>query len=525
MYSLKYKELTMRLKITAIMASLSVFALSLNAQAKPKAPAKPAAPAAPAVAKPAAPAAPAVDTKKAEAEAKAKAEAEAKAKAAAPAAPAAPAVAEAPLPDKPVGFNVGGNIVQSYTYNPKHPQDGYNGTLTWTDRANEYQLNQAWVFVEVPTDTSKKDFDWGFRADTMFGSSYRWATSAGFEDKFKFNVGNGGAGQGLGSKQYGLAIPQLYGDLAYKSLKLRVGHIISPVGYFTVDTTQNIFMTIPYTYQYGEPFTHFGAFLYFEAIKDKLTVMAGPTKGGDNLDGAGVGSKPGGVLGTVTYIFDDKSQFDWVVHASREYNLKSASTSNMLPASSVANGSYNPSDSLYSWRYFQTLVYKRNLTKDLQWILQSDFGIQKVADIESAVNGGLKDKEVNAMWYGVNTYLIYQVVQQLQLAVNFEWFRDNNGARVGYVLPTYSSTTSVVGGLAGATRANYIGNFFTTTFGPKWMPAKNFFVRLNGRYDYFDGTSINRSLGSTATGGAALPFFDGDSRHQFVVGLDAALLF
>lgn len=520
----------MRSKITAIMASLTVFALALNAQAKPKPPAaKPAAPAAPAKPVVAAPAAPAVDAKKAEAEAKAKADAEAKAKAAAPAAPAAPAVAEAPLPDKPSGFNVGGNIVQSYTYNPKHPQDGYNGTLTWTDRANEYQLNQAWVYVEVPTDTSKKDFDWGFRADTMFGSSYRWATSAGFEDKFKFNTGNGGAGQGLGSKQYGLAIPQLYADVAYKSLKLRVGHIISPVGFFTVDTTQNVFMTIPYTYAYGEPFTHFGAFLYYEIMKDKLTVMAGPTKGGDNLDGAGVGSKPGGLLGTVTYIFDDKSQFDWVVHASREYNLKGTLTSNTLPAQSLAAGSYNPSDNLYSWRYFQTLVYKRYLTKDLQWVLQSDLGIQKVADVESAINGGQRDKEITAMWYGANTYLIYQLMQQLQLAVNFEWFRDTAGARVGSVLPTLASSSTVVGGMnspaAACVRCNYVGNFFTTSFGPKWMPAKNFFVRLNGRYDYFDGTSINRVMGSTTTGGASLPFGDGDSRHQFVVGLDAALLF
>ena len=37
-----------------------------------------------------------------------------------------------------------------------------------------------------------------------------------------------------------------------------MGHFISPIGYFTVDTTQNFFNTIPYTYQYGEPFTHTG---------------------------------------------------------------------------------------------------------------------------------------------------------------------------------------------------------------------------------------------------------------------------
>lgn len=495
----------MKLKSIALLASLTVFAAAVSAAPK-KAPAKPA----PAK----------VDPKvaKAEAEAKAKAEAEAKAKAEAAKAPEGP-------PDKASWFNVGGNLVQSYTYNPQHPSDGYNGTLTWTDRANEYQLNQAWMYFEIPTDTSKKDFDFGLRVDTMFGSSYRWATSAGFEDKlFKTNTGVGGLS---GGAQYGLAIPQAYVDAAYKSLKLRLGHIISPVGFFTVDTTQNTFNTIPYTYQYGEPFTHFGAFLYW-TVNDKLSLMGGATRGGDNLDGAGLGAKVPGFLGTLSYVFDDKSSIDWVVHISKEYNYKNSTYSTDAALNPVA-GSYNPADGLYSWRYFQTLVYKKNLTSKLQWVLQSDFGIQKVADVKSGLDATnpQKDKEVNAMWFGANTYLIYQALQTLQLAINFEWFRDNNGVRVGAVLPTISSATTAVAGMNSAagvspalTRANYIGNFYQITFGPKWQPQKNFFVRLNGRFDHFDGTALNGS----ATNGFAMPFRDGTSRNQFVVGLDAALL-
>ncbi len=475
---------------------------------------------------PAKPVAAKVDPKAA-AEAKAKADAEAaaaKAKADAAAAPAGP-------PEKASWANIGGNLVQGYAYNPNHPQDGYNGTLTWTDRANEYQLNQAWMYFEIPTDTSKKDFDFGMRVDTMYGSNYRWATSSGFEDKvFKTNTGTGGTGgtSSVASNQYGLAIPQAYVDAAYKAFKLRVGHIISPVGFFTVDTTQNVFNTIPYTYAYGEPFTHFGAFLYWTA-SDKLSLMGGATRGGDNWDGAGVGAKAPGFLGTVTYTFDDKSTFDWVVHVSKEYNYKSSST-NTDPAITYTNGGYNNVDGLYSWRYFQTLVYMRPLTSTLQLVLQSDLGVQKVADLKSALDlaNPVKDKEVTAMWYGANVYLIHQTLQTLQLAVNFEWFRDTAGVRVGSVLPTYSSTSTVARGmgtgLATNARANYIGNFFQVTFGPKWQPQKNFFVRLNGRYDYFDGTALNATTG-TASGVAALPFNDGNKKDQFVVGLDAALMF
>lgn len=517
----------MKWKILAILASLSVFAAALSAAPK-KAP-KPAAPKVDAKAAAAA---------KAEADAKAKAEADAKAKEAAPSGP----------PEKASWANFGGNLVQGYTFNPRHPVDGYNGTVTWPDRANEYQLTQAWTYFEVPTDTSKKDFDFGGRVDVMFGSSYRWATSAGFEDKiFKTNTGTqSGAGdyKAIASSMYGLAIPAMYLDAAYKSFKLRVGHIVSPVGYNTIDTTQNPTPFIPYTYQYGEPFTHFGAWLYWEVNK-KLTVMGGPTRGGDNWDGAGTGAKVPGFLGTVTYIWDDKSQIDWVVHVSKEYNYKSQANSTVIDTTKDSvdasggsfpyKGGYNSNDALYSWRYFQTLVYKRELIKDLMWVFQTDFGIQKVADIKAAtddtsING--KNKEVTAMWYGVNTYFIHQTFNTLQFVLNLEWFRDTAGVRVGGVLPTYSHQSSGVQGLAtvNATpfRGNYIGNFFVVGFGPKWQPQKNFFVRVMGRYDYFDGTSINHDSAKEAagtSGGAALPFFDGNRRDQVVVALDAAFLF
>lgn len=518
----------MKWKITVLVAGLFFFSLARNAQANtPKPPAKRMA--AKADKKAAA---------QAEAAAKAQAEAEAKAKAEADAKAAGTS-----------WYTFGGNLVQSYVYNPDKPADGYNGTVTWTDRANEYQLNQAWSYFEIPTDTSKKDFDFGMRVDLMFGANYRWITSAGLEDKiFKTNTGTnsnctaaaatGTAGTATNnsncntvSSQYGLAMPQAYFDFAYKTLKLRVGHIISPVGFYTVDTTQNFFSVIPYTYQYGEPFTHWGTWLYW-TVNDKLTLMGGATRGGDNFDGSGTGAKIPGFLGTLTYVFDDKSTFDWVVHISKEYNYKSAtnSTDPAVTSGNFANGSYNPQDSLYSWRYFQTLVYKRDLTSKLQFVLQSDLGIQKTADNQSALTGSKQlDKEVTAMWYGINTYLYYRLFDTLTFGLNLEWFRDQNGVRVGNSLPTYSAASTRAAGVGTGSnpyRGNYIGNFYAVMFGPKWQVQKNTFIRLMGRYDYFDGTALNAdTTGSTASGAAALPFNDGNKKSQFIVGLDLAYVF
>ncbi|MBV6494878.1 MAG: hypothetical protein LDLANPLL_02915 [Turneriella sp.] len=451
--------------------------------------------------------------------------------------------------EKEARYKFGGNLVQSYTFNAVHPNDGYNGTMTWTDRANEYQLNQAWSYFEIPTDTSKKEVDWGGRIDLMFGSSYRWITSSGLEDKiFKTNTGSNSnctAAVASGtakdnsncntvSSQYGLAIPQAYFDVAYKNFKLRIGHIVSPVGFYTVDTTQNFFAIIPYTYQYGEPFTHWGAWVYF-TVNDKLNVMGGITRGGDNFDGSGTGAKLPGFLGTASYTFDDKSTLDWVVHISKEYNYKSAlnSTDPALVSGAFASGAYNRFDSLYSWRYFQTLVYKRDLTTKLQWIIQSDFGIQKTADIEAALtNAKQLDKEIAAMWYGINTYIHYTLADTLKLGFNLEWFRDQNGVRVGSALPTMAAASTRAAGMGTGSnpyRGNYIGNFFAVMVGPRWQVQKNTFLRLMARYDYFDGVALNAlkagDTGYGQTGGSALPFKDGDERGQLSVGIDLGYIF
>lgn len=460
--------------------------------------------------------------------------------------------AETEKSESPASYIFGGSLVQSYTFNPNHPTDGYNGTVTWTDRANEYQLNQAWTYAEIPTDTSKKEFDWGGRIDLLFGSSYRWTTSSGFEDKiFKTNTGTNSnctalpatGTQGTAkdnsncntvSSQYGLSIPQLYVDAAYKSVKLRIGHIISPVGFFTVDTTQNFFAVLPYTYQYGEPFTHWGAWVYW-AVNERLNIMGGATVGGDNFDGAGTGSKLPGFLGTVNYIFADKSTLDWVVHISSEYNYKSAanSTDPAILSGDFKSGSYNRFESLYSWRYFQTLVYKRDLTAKLQWVLQSDFGIQKVADVEAALTGSKRlDKEVYAMWYGINTYFFYALTDALRVGLNLEWFRDQNGVRVGSVLPSMAAASTRAAGMGtggSPFRGNYVGNFFAITVGPRFQVQKNTFVRFMARYDYFGGTALNAlkpgDAGYNQTGSAALPFGDGNSRDQLVFGIDLGVVF
>src|SRR5262249_41970772 len=148
-----------------------------------------------------------------------------------------------------------------------------------------------------------------------------------------------------------------------------------------------------------------------------------------------------GYLGTYSYTFKDKSNIAMVQVMSQEW------------------GSTN--QNARSFRYFQTLVYSKPLSERWNYVAQSDYGKQW----ETATQSG------TAQWYGLNQYIYYMQSPCLSWGLNGEWFRDQDGFRVGGFLPTltagpYTSGSSLSRGLP-TNRFGYIGNFWQLTFGPK----------------------------------------------------------
>jgi len=376
------------------------------------------------------------------------------------------------------GWKLGGNLAQSYTMNFNNPASRYNGTVTWPDRSNEYQLNQFWLYAEKATDTSKKDWDFGGRVDLLYGTNARLTTESGLETPNLIGGGN-----------YGLAIPQFYAEAAYKKLKVKVGHFISPIGYFTVDTTQNFFNTIPYTYQWGEPFTHTGAMATYQ-FTDNFVVSSGVIRGWDNFAG---GNPNLGYLGTWSYTFKDKSNLAQVIVASNEPNFF-----------------FN-----YTQRYYQSLVYTKPINDNWTYVGQSDFGTQRQATISG--------KQAN--WYGINQYLYYKVNDKWTWGANFEWWRDEEGFRVAGFLPG-AAPSGITGSPNGiplsALPGGFAGNFYQTTIGPRWYPTgkPNFFIRPNVRCDWYGG-GYDVNVNPAQQG----PFSDGAKNTQVLFVTDVCLVF
>ncbi|HEY2412682.1 MAG TPA: outer membrane beta-barrel protein [Pirellulaceae bacterium] len=325
-----------------------------------------------------------------------------------------------------------GWLAQSFTWNPYNPRDRFNGPLTWNDRANEYQMNELFYYFGRAAKTDQCCLDWGARVDAMYGTSYRWNTSAGWETHW----GNG--------QFYGLTTPQAYFQLGYNGWDVKVGRFYSPVGYYVIGTANNFFPLLPYTFQYGEPFTHTGV-IATKKVNDTLTLGGAITHGWDDTDNTGNPHSAG--LITASYTIDEQRSLAYVGVIGNEPNF-----------SHVNNYALNNTG--YTARYLQTLVYSRKFSDDVMGVLQSDYGNQHDAVVAGRT----------AMWYGLNSYLYWNMTCRCQWGMNAEWFRDQGGFRVGGVLPSFGSPNARGLSLG---RGGYDGSFYRLMFGPKYYFTPN----------------------------------------------------
>jgi hypothetical protein len=149
-------------------------------------------------------------------------------------------------------------------------------------------------------------------------------------------------------------------------------------------------------------------------------------------------------------------------------------------------------------RFVSSLVLKQQMTERLQYVFQNDYGYQE----HTLANGRGAD------WYGINQYLLYKLNDRWSLNMRAEWFRDDDGVRVGGAPDAAGIRMSDLSGFA--------GNFYELTLGVNWRPNANITLRPEVRWDSYDGA---RNIAGQ------LPFNNGNSSSQFLVATDLILTF
>jgi hypothetical protein len=358
-------------------------------------------------------------------------------------------------------ITVRGWLDQGFTWNPDSPANRFNGPVAYNDRSNEYQLNQFYMFAERLTNTDDRRIDFGGRIDMLYGTDHRFPTAVGLDDDW-----------GQNQRFYGLAMPQLYGDVAFGDWVWRTGHMLSPAGYENVMSPENFFYSHSYQFLYAQPTTITSSMLT-KKLNDNLSVNAGVFTGWNNFESQ-----------------NDKAGF----YGGANWKLPNEKTTIAL------EGFFNnqqPSG-VESSRSLVVFVLTHEFNDKLKYVLETNVGYDSQA-IRVPDQG-----RTHAEWFGLTNYLFYQINPCWSLGARFEWFSDEDGTRVAGKGAPHGIPLSPVA-----------SEWSDVSFGVRYTPNNNVIVRSELRWDW------NRSLVQVSD----YPFDDFSQGSQFLWGTDLIIKF
>ncbi|MFK8114895.1 MAG: outer membrane beta-barrel protein [Rubripirellula sp.] len=343
------------------------------------------------------------------------------------------------------GFSVGGWASVGY-HSAAVPL--FNG------RPDELQLHQGWLYAEKAIDTSG-GFDIGGRMDYVYGTDG--------PDTQSFGIDNGHWDSGWSNGgDYGSAIPQLYAEMGYGDLSVKLGHFYTIIGWEVVGAPDNFFYSHAYTMYNSEPFTHSGALASY-APSDDLTVWGGYTVGWDS----GFEDNGDSFLGGASLGLTDSITAIYATTFGR-FNERQGE------AEGAESG------------YMHSLIFDVALSDNLQYIFQSDL-------LESEYADGTTARST----FGINQYLLYSINDCLAVGGRFEWY-NNEGI--------FDDTPGMGG-------AGIDSDVYALTFGVNVKPHSNVIVRPEIRWDWVDSNVATPDV------------LENGSDDQFSFGMDSIFMF
>jgi hypothetical protein len=275
------------------------------------------------------------------------------------------------LVSQPIGgFNIGGWTSVGY--------HSHANPFSFNTYPKKIQLGQQWFFADRVADGSE-GLGWGGRIDYLYGTDAPDTQSFGIANNHWDNGWDNGA-------QYGHAIPQAYGEVAYGDLSVKVGHFFTIVGNEVVAATGNFFYSRQFTFYNAEPFTHTGALSTYK-VNDDTQLFNGYVMGWDS----GFEDNGDAYIGGIKTKVNDKWTFLWNSVLGRFGESKS------LNANERGG--------------IQNVMLIGSLTDKLTYISQTDV-LYTTNDSAAVVRNT----------FGNINYLIYQMNDRWSLGQRFEWF-------------------------------------------------------------------------------------------------------
>jgi len=277
-------------------------------------------------------------------------------------------------------FTISGWIDGGITFNPDTPRDNQNFGRLFDDRANEPLLNQAVINFERVLAAQPGEFDWGFKAQFMFGSDARYIHSLGLLDSvMKTNLYQPDIVEAYVSLHLSL--------LTERGVDVKLGKWVTLEGAETIDPRTNVFYSHTYIFNFGIPFNHTGALFTVHTI-NWLDLMAGVTRG----------------VNTSVEDNNDSPAFDGGVGLNLNEGKLVVSASTHIGPETPNNNS--------------ALRYLNDIT--VTWKIRDK--LTSITDMNYA-----RDDLANADGFGVAQYFTYAITDKVTAKIRGEIWRDDKG--------------------------------------------------------------------------------------------------
>jgi len=149
---------------------------------------------------------------------------------------------------------------------------GTFGGSNFNSYPEHFQLQQGWLFAERAIDASC-GFDIGGRVDYIYGTDAPEVQAFGNPGGTRFdNSWDNGS-------NYGSALPQLYMEVGYGDLSAKIGHMITNIGYESVEATKNFFSSHSFAFNISQvSYTATGVVATYSGL-DNVTLTGGWIEG------------------------------------------------------------------------------------------------------------------------------------------------------------------------------------------------------------------------------------------------------
>ena len=374
------------------------------------------------------------------------------------------------------GIKLSAQLEGGIVFNPQGPADGLNFGQLFTDKSNQFQLNQVLLTAQRPLDPKATGYDVGFKFQVLYGSDARYTHFVGeldhaISDRYQLDI-----------VEANVAIHLPW--LTTGGIDAKLGQYATPIGYETIDPSTNPFYSHSYIFNFGVPLKHTGV-LTITHVNPTVDIYLGVDSGVNTSLGRDAGDNngaPAGLGGINLTLLGGNLTILALTHIGPE------NPSRTVPKADAF------------MRYLNDITATYKASPKLSFTTELNY---------------IRDDFFRAEGYGAAQYIAYTLTDTVTLNGRAEIWRDNNGFFVGAFPGNLDFINSEEGRPAtvlSAPPTTYSEITIGLTYKPALpAPVPNLMLRPELRYD--------RSLNGTR------PFNGGRDSGAFTIAADAVLGF